>query len=264
MITGIGILGFRDPNGIRPLVVGSKNDSTHMIASESVSLECLGYRVERDVEPGETIIIDSHGKIDSWKYNGDINRTPCIFEFVYLARPDSTIEQINVYESRLSMGRYLAEKIKLTLSKKELDEIDVVIPIPDTSKTSTVPLSICLKKELKEGFVKNRYIGMTFIMPYQVERKKSVRRKLNPIPFEFKDKNVLLVDDSIVRGTTSREIVEMARSVGAKKVYFASAAPPIRFQNVYGIDMPASHEFAADGRTEIETVSYTHLRAHET
>ena len=249
MILGYGMVAFRDPNGIRPLVVGSKNDSTHMVASESVSLECLGYRLERDVEPGETIIIDSEGKIDSWKYDGEINRTPCIFEFVYLARPDSTIEEINVYESRLSMGRYLAEKIKLTLSKQELDEIDVVIPIPDTSKTSTVPLSISLNKELKEGFVKNRYIGRTFIMPGQKVRKKSVRQKLNTIDIEFKDKNVLLIDDSIVRGNTSKQIVQMAREAGAKKVYFASAAPPIKFPNVYGIDMPFVEELIAHNRS---------------
>ena len=249
IILGYGMVAFRDPNGIRPLVVGSKNDSTHMVASESVSLECLGYRLERDVDPGETIIIDSKGKIDSWKYDGTIYRTPCIFEFVYLARPDSTIEEINVYESRLSMGRYLAEKIKLTLSKEELDEIDVVMPIPDTSKTSAVPLSISLNKELKEGFVKNRYIGRTFIMPGQKVRKKSVRQKLNTIDIEFKDKNVLLIDDSIVRGNTSKQIVQMAREAGAKKVYFASAAPPIKFPNVYGIDMPFVEELIAHNRS---------------
>ena len=249
IILGYGMVAFRDPNGIRPLIIGSKDDGTHMVASESVSLECLGYKVDRDVAPGETIIINSNGEIDSWKYSGKIRRTPCIFEYVYLARPDSTIENINVYESRLSMGRYLAEKIKSTLSKDELDQIDVVIPIPDTSKTSTVPLSIELNKELKEGFVKNRYIGRTFIMPGQRIRKKSVRQKLNTIDIEFKDKNVLLIDDSIVRGNTSKQIVQMARNAGANKVYFASAAPPIKFPNVYGIDMPFVDELVAHNRS---------------
>jgi len=249
IVLGYGLVAFRDPNGIRPLIVGSKDDGTHMVASESVSLECLGYKVDRDIEPGETIIINKDGKIDSWRYSGKIRRTPCIFEYVYLARPDSTIENINVYESRLSMGRYLARKIKSTLSKDELDKIDVVIPIPDTSKTSTVPLSIELNKELKEGFVKNRYIGRTFIMPGQKIRKKSVRQKLNTIDIEFKNKNVLLIDDSIVRGNTSKQIVQMARNAGAKKVYFASAAPPIKFPNVYGIDMPFVDELVAHDRT---------------
>ena len=249
IILGYGLVAFRDPNGIRPLIVGSKDDGTHMVASESVSLECLGYKVDRDIEPGETIIINKDGEIDAWRYSGEIRRTPCIFEYVYLARPDSTIENINVYESRLSMGRYLARKIKSTLSKDELDKIDVVIPIPDTSKTSTVPLSIELNKELKEGFVKNRYIGRTFIMPGQKIRKKSVRQKLNTIDIEFKNKNVLLIDDSIVRGNTSKQIVQMARNAGAKKVYFASAAPPIKFPNVYGIDMPFVDELVAHDRT---------------
>ena len=249
IILGYGMVAFRDPNGIRPLIIGSKDDGTHMVASESVSLECLGYKVDRDVDPGETIIINSEGEIDAYKYSGEIKRTPCIFEYVYLARPDSTIENINVYESRLSMGRYLANKIKSTLSKEELEEIDVVIPIPDTSKTSTVPLSIELNKELKEGFVKNRYIGRTFIMPGQKIRKKSVRQKLNTINIEFNDKNVLLVDDSIVRGNTSQQIIKMARDAGAKKVFFASASPPIRFPNVYGIDMPYVKELVAHKRT---------------
>ena len=249
IILGYGLVAFRDPNGIRPLIVGSKDDGTHMVASESVSLECLGYKVDRDIEPGETIIINKDGEIDAWRYSGEIRRTPCIFEYVYLARPDSTIENINVYESRLSMGRYLARKIKSTLSKDELDKIDVVIPIPDTSKTSTVPLSIELNKELKEGFVKNRYIGRTFIMPGQKIRKKSVRQKLNTIDIEFKNKNVLLIDDSIVRGNTSKQIVQMARNAGANKVYFASAAPPIKFPNVYGIDMPFVDELVAHDRT---------------
>ena len=249
IIIGYGMVAFRDPNGIRPLIIGSKDDGTHMVASESVSLECLGYKVDRDVDPGETIIINREGDIDAWKYSGEIKMTPCIFEYVYLARPDSTIENINVYESRLSMGRYLAKKIKSTLSPDELEKIDVVMPIPDTSKTSTVPLSIELKKELKEGFVKNRYIGRTFIMPGQKIRKKSVRQKLNTIDIEFKNKNVLLIDDSIVRGNTSKQIIQMARNAGANKVYFASAAPPIKFPNVYGIDMPFVDELVAHNRT---------------
>ena len=249
IILGYGMVAFRDPNGIRPLIIGSKDDGTHMIASESVSLECLGYVVDRDIEPGETVIVNKEGNIDTYKYNGETKSTPCIFEYVYLARPDSTIEKINVYESRLSMGRFLARKIKSTLTAEELDEIDVVIPIPDTSKTSTVPLSIDLNKELKEGFVKNRYIGRTFIMPGQKIRKKSVRQKLNTIDIEFNNKNVLLIDDSIVRGNTSKQIIQMARNAGAKKVYFASAAPPIKFPNVYGIDMPFVDELVAHGRS---------------
>ena len=249
IILGYGMVAFRDPNGIRPLIIGSKDDGTHMVASESVSLECLGYVVDRDIEPGETVIVNKEGNIDTYKYNGETKSTPCIFEYVYLARPDSTIEKINVYESRLSMGRYLAKKIKSILTDEELDEIDVVIPIPDTSKTSTVPLSIDLNKELKEGFVKNRYIGRTFIMPGQKIRKKSVRQKLNTIDIEFNNKNVLLIDDSIVRGNTSKQIIQMARNAGAKKVYFASAAPPIKFPNVYGIDMPFVDELVAHGRS---------------
>ena len=249
IILGYGMIAFRDPNGIRPLIMGKKDNGTHMIASESVSLECLGYKVDRDIHPGETVIIKNNGDINSYMFDGDTKRNPCIFEYVYLARPDSTIEEINVYESRLSMGRYLAKKIKNTLSKKELDEIDVVIPIPDTSKTSTVPLSLELDKELKEGFVKNRYIGRTFIMPGQKIRKKSVRQKLNTIDIEFSGKNVLLIDDSIVRGNTSKQIVQMARNSGAKKVYFASAAPPIKYPNVYGIDMPFVEELVAHSRS---------------
>jgi len=249
IILGYGMIAFRDPNGIRPLIIGSKDDGTHMVASESVALECLGYTVDRDVDPGETVIINNQGNIETYKFKGKTKKSPCIFEYVYLARPDSTIEKINVYESRLSMGRYLAKKIKSTLTTEELNDIDVVMPIPDTSKTSTVPLSIELNKELKEGFVKNRYIGRTFIMPGQKIRKKSVRQKLNTIDIEFKNKNVLLIDDSIVRGNTSKQIIQMARNAGAKKVYFASAAPPIKFPNVYGIDMPFVEELIAHGRS---------------
>ena len=249
IILGYGMVAFRDPNGIRPLIMGSKDNDTHMIASESVSLECLGYKVNRDINPGETIIIDNNGNIKESLFSGDTKKTPCIFEYVYLARPDSTMEDINVYESRLAMGRYLAKKIESILTDDELDGIDVVMPIPDTSKTSAVPLSIELGKELKEGFVKNRYIGRTFIMPGQKIRKKSVRQKLNTINIEFKNKNVLLIDDSIVRGNTSKQIVQMARNAGAKKVYFASAAPPIKYPNVYGIDMPFVDELIAHNRT---------------
>ncbi len=249
IILGYGLIAFRDPYGIRPLVFGSKDSSNHMIASETVALECLGYKVNRDVLPGETIIFKPDGSISNFKYKSNKKFSPCIFEYVYLARPDSTIENVNVYESRLSMGYYLAEKIKNVLTQEELDSIDVVIPIPTTSRTSALPISIVLKKELKEGFVKNRYIGRTFIMPGQKIRKKSVRQKLNTINIEFRNKNVLLVDDSIVRGNTSKQIITMAREAGAKKVFFASASPPIRFPNVYGIDMPYVEELVAYGRT---------------
>ena len=248
-ILDYGLIAFRDPNGIRPLIFGCKDSKNHMIASESVALDCLGYKTERDIEPGETIIFKNDGTISNQKYFSSKRFSPCIFEYVYLARPDSTIENINVYESRLSMGRYLAKKIKKDLSNKDLESIDVVIPIPATSRTSALPISIELNKELKEGFVKNRYIGRTFIMPGQKIRKKSVRQKLNTINIEFKNKNVLLVDDSIVRGNTSKQIIKMARQAGAKKVFFASASPPIRFPNVYGIDMPYVKELVAFERT---------------
>ena len=255
IILGYGLVAFRDPNGIRPLIYGKKGSSNYMIASESVALDCLGYKTIRDVKPGETIIIKSDGSIANYDYSGLIKYNPCIFEYVYLARPDSTIEGVNVYESRLSMGRYLAKKIKQELSQKELDAIDVIIPIPSTSRTSALPISIDLKIELKEGFIKNRYIGRTFIMPGQKVRKKSVRQKLNTINIEFKDKNVLLIDDSIVRGNTSKQIIKMARDAGAKKVYFASASPPIRYPNVYGIDMPYVNELVAYGKDIKEIAS---------
>tara|TARA_B100000029_G_scaffold142986_1_gene138237 strand:+ start:5709 stop:7160 length:1452 start_codon:yes stop_codon:yes gene_type:complete len=244
-ILGYGLIAFRDPHGIRPLIYGSKDEKNYMIASESVALECLGYKTHRDIKPGETIIFNLDGSVSNYEYKTDKKFSPCIFEYVYLARPDSTIEGINVYESRLSMGRFLAKKIKSVLSEEELNSIDVVIPIPSTSRTSALPISIELNKELKEGFVKNRYIGRTFIMPGQKVRKKSVRQKLNSINIEFKNKNVLLVDDSIVRGNTSKQIISMARDAGAKKVYFASASPPVRFPNVYGIDMPYVEELVA-------------------
>ncbi len=250
MILGYGILAFRDPNGIRPLVYGKKHNNNHMFSSESVALDCLGYDSNvRDLDPGEAVFIDKNGKIHSKKYSKAKKCTPCIFEYVYLARPDSTMDSINVYNSRLSMGKYLARKIKSEISEIELNDIDVVIPIPDTSRTSALPISIELNKKLREGFVKNRYIGRTFIMPGQKVRKKSVKQKLNTIDSVFKNKSVLLIDDSIVRGNTSKQIVQMARDAGAKKVYFASASPPIIFPNVYGIDMPYVEELIAYNKT---------------
>ena len=248
MLLGYGIIAFRDPSGIRPLIYGSKSNKKYMIASESVALDCLGYKVERDIEPGETIFIDCNRNLFFHNYKETKDKTPCIFEYVYLARPDSVIDKINVYKSRMAMGKYLGRKIKNNLSAKELSEIDVVIPIPDTSRTSALPLSIELNKKLREGFVKNRYIGRTFIMPGQKIRKKYVKQKLNTIDIEFEDKVVLLIDDSIVRGNTSKQIIQMARDAGARKVYFASASPPIRFPNVYGIDMPYVNELIAYNR----------------
>ena len=249
LLVGYGLIAFRDPNGIRPLIYGSKKNNKYMVASESVALDCLGYKVERDIKPGESIFIDMDSKVHFHQYQNNQKYSPCIFEYVYLARPDSVIDKINVYQSRLSMGRFLAKKIKSVLNQNELDSIDVVIPIPDTSRTSALPLSIELNKKLREGFVKNRYIGRTFIMPGQKTRKKSVKQKLNTIDLEFRDRNVLLIDDSIVRGNTSKQIVQMARDAGAKKVYFASASPPIRFPNVYGIDMPYVEELVAYNRS---------------
>ena len=250
MILGYGILAFRDPNGIRPLVYGQKKGKNHMFASESVALDCLGYDQNVvDVEPGEAIFIDINGIKHVHTYKDAKLCTPCIFEYVYLARPDSKMDNINVYSSRLSMGAYLAKKIQKSLTAEELNEIDTVIPIPDTSRASALPISIELKKELREGFVKNRYIGRTFIMPGQKIRKKSVKQKLNTISSVFKNKNVLLIDDSIVRGNTSKQIVQMARDAGAKKVIFASASPPIVFPNVYGIDMPFVNELIAYNKT---------------
>ena len=254
MISGYGMVAFRDPNGIRPLIYGKKDQSKYMFSSESVALDCLGYSIEGDVKPGETIYINQEGDFYKYIYNGEIHHSPCIFEYVYLARPDSTIDNINVYNSRLKMGVMLAKKIKEELTKKELNDIDVVIPIPDTSRTSALPLSIELNKKLREGFVKNRYIGRTFIMPGQKIRKKSVKQKLNTIIRVFKDRNVLLIDDSIVRGTTSKQIIQMARDAGAKKVYFASASPPIRYPNVYGIDMPFVEDLIAYNKN-VEEIS---------
>jgi amidophosphoribosyltransferase len=252
MIAGYGMLAFRDPFGIRPLIVG-KNEAMggteYIVASESVAIEPLGFHVLRDVAPGEAIFVDNTGVFHSRQCADNPSLNPCIFEFVYLARPDSMIDGTSVYETRLNMGGALAEKIR---GMPEAQDIDVVIPIPDSSRPSALELANRLGIKYREGFVKNRYIGRTFIMPGQAMRKKSVRQKLNPVGIEFKDKVVLLVDDSIVRGTTSREIVMMAREAGAKKVYFASASPPVRFPNVYGIDMPNQSELVATGRTEAE------------
>src|SRR6266403_1995588 len=252
MIIGHGILGFRDPNGIRPLVLGQRNTPRGpewMLASESVALDSLSFRLVRDVAPGEGVFVDEQGRLHSQQCVASVRHTPCIFEYVYFARPDSKIDNISVYRARMRMGDRLADKI---LRERPNHDIDVVIPIPDTSRTSALQLAQRLRLKYREGFIKNRYIGRTFIMPGQEVRKKSVRQKLNAIGMEFKGRNVMLVDDSIVRGTTSREIVQMARDAGARKVYFASAAPPVRFPNVYGIDMPTSRELIATGRSDDE------------
>ncbi len=251
MISGYGLFAFRDPNGIRPLIYGQKTNkdgkTEYMIASESVALDALGFETIRDVKPGEVIFVDKKGKLHSKICDATRPHTPCIFEHVYFARPDSIIDGSSVYKSRMRMGEYLAEKI---LREFPDHDIDVVIPIPESSRSCAMELASVMGLKFREGFVKNRYIGRTFIMPGQEEREKSVRQKLNPIPLEFKDKNVLLVDDSIVRGTTSKKIIDMARAAGAKKVYFASAAPPIRFPNVYGIDMAVKSELVAFDKTE--------------
>ena len=252
MIPGYGIFGFRDPNGIRPLILGertTKEGTKYMLTSESVALTALGYKITRDVKPGEAVVIDREGNVHSQQCSDSSTLSPCIFEFVYFARPDSIIDNISVYKSRLRMGEKLAEKIK---SKWSEETIDVVMPVPDTSRTAALQLANELDLKYREGFIKNRYIARTFIMPGQKQRKKSVRQKLSAIELEFKDKNVLLVDDSIVRGTTSREIVQMARAAGATKVFFASAAPPVRYPNVYGIDMASKNEFVAHNKTTDE------------
>jgi amidophosphoribosyltransferase len=252
MISGYGLVAFRDPHGIRPLVVGraeTENGPEYLVASESVALDVLGYKLIRDIDPGEAVLIDESGNFHSQQCAETSTLNPCIFEYVYLARPDSVIDGISVYETRLRMGVSLADKIRNQYG--DLD-IDVVIPIPDTSRPSALQLANHLNVPYREGFIKNRYIGRTFIMPGQSLRKKSVRQKLNAIGIEFQGKNVLLVDDSIVRGTTSKQIVQMAREAGANKVYFASAAPPVRFPNVYGIDMPTRVELLATGRTDEE------------
>jgi amidophosphoribosyltransferase len=246
LIAGHGLLAFRDPYGIRPLAIGRGPDGTVMVASESVALEGTGHTFERDVLPGEAVFIDMQGKVHTAQCAEKPQLSPCIFEFVYLARPDSVMDGISVYQARLNLGETLAKRVISTVPP---NEIDVVIPIPESSRPSAMQLAQLLGIPYREGFVKNRYVGRTFIMPGQAVRKKSVRQKLNVITSEFKGRNVLLVDDSIVRGTTSREIVQMARDAGARKVYMASAAPPVRYPNVYGIDMPTSTELVAHGRT---------------
>jgi len=252
MIVGHGVLGFRDPNGIRPLVLGKRETPKGpewMLASESVALDILSFRLVRDIAPGEAVFIDEQGRLHSQQCVASVRHTPCIFEYVYFARPDSIIDNISVYRARMRMGDRLAEKI---VRERPDHDIDVVIPIPDTSRTSALQVAQRLGIKYREGFTKNRYIGRTFIMPGQGERERSVRRKLNAIDLEFRGKNVLLVDDSIVRGTTSAQIIELAREAGARKVYFASAAPPVRFPNVYGIDMPAASELIAANRSAEE------------
>ena len=252
MIAGYGLLAFRDPYGIRPLVFGradTPQGTEYLVASESVALDTLGFHLIRDVAPGEAIFIDEDGNFFSRQCAQNASLNPCMFEFVYLARPDSVIDGISVYQTRLKMGESLADKIRRDYG--HLD-IDVVIPIPDSSRPAAMQLSQRLDLPYREGFIKNRYIGRTFIMPGQATRRKSVRQKLNAIGMEFQGKNVLLVDDSIVRGTTSSEIVQMARESGARKVYFASAAPPVRYPNVYGIDMPTRDELIANGRSDVQ------------
>ena len=249
MIIGHGIVAFRDPNGIRPIVIGCRDTdegAEYIVASESVALDLLQFERLRDIRPGEAVFIENKGVMHSREYSGATSYSPCIFEFVYFARPDSIIDNLSVYKARLRMGEQLAGQI---VREWPDHDIDVVIPIPDTSRTAAVPVAYHLGVKYREGFIKNRYIGRTFIMPGQAQRAKSVRHKLNAIDLEFRGKNVLLVDDSIVRGTTSRQIIRMAREAGARKVYFASAAPPVRHPNVYGIDMPAASELIANGRS---------------
>jgi amidophosphoribosyltransferase len=252
LIVGAGLLAFRDRLGIRPLIFGRRETAhgpEYLFASESVALDVLGFEPVRDVAPGEAIFVDLKGRVHSQICATDTGHTPCIFEFVYLARPDSILDGIAVHKTRLRMGERLARKL---LRQWPDHDIDVVIPIPDTSRTAALQMAYAMDVKFREGFIKNRYIGRTFIMSGQAQRKRSVRQKLNPIGLEFDGKNVLLVDDSIVRGNTSRQIIVMARDAGARKVYFASAAPPVRYPNVYGIDMPDRHELVAAGRSEEE------------
>ena len=257
MINNVGLVAVRDPHGIRPLIIGKRDEdlmgAEYMIASESAAIDALDFKIIDDIAAGETIFISKEGKMSRSKSQKAVKHSPCIFEYVYLARPDSVIDKVSVHKARQRMGTYLGEKI---LSQYPEHEIDVVIPIPESSTTSANEVAKKLGLPYREGFVKNRYIGRTFIMPKQEMRRKSVKRKLNPITMEFEGKNVLLVDDSIVRGTTSKQIVEMAREAGAKKVFFASAAPPIRFQNVYGIDMAATTELIAHQKDEDQIAEY--------
>ncbi len=251
-VLGMGLVAFRDPNGIRPLVLGKRNSGGHdeyAVASESVALDLIGFERVRDVRPGEGILITESGELHTRQCVEPGKHTPCIFEYVYFARPDSMMDDISVHKARMRMGVTLGEKI---LRLRPDHDIDVVIPIPDTSRDSALEIANVLGVKYREGFIKNRYVGRTFIMPGQGERAKSVRRKLNPIPLEFRNRVVLLVDDSIVRGTTSRQIVQMARDAGAAKVYLASAAPPVRHPNIYGIDMPLAEELVAYNRTDEE------------
>ena len=245
-IAGRGMLAFRDPFGIRPLDLGRSADGGVMLASESVALEGTGFTPERDVAPGEAVFVTLDGTVHTRQCAPQAQLSPCIFEYVYLARPDSVLDGISVYQARMNLGETLAKRVISTVPP---DQIDVVIPIPESSRPSATELARLLGKPYREGFVKNRYVGRTFIMPGQAVRKKSVRQKLNAIASEFAGRNVLLVDDSIVRGTTSKEIVQMAREAGARKVYLASAAPPVRYPNVYGIDMPTKDELVAHGRS---------------
>jgi amidophosphoribosyltransferase len=250
-VLGLGLVAFRDPHGIRPLVLGRRvteaGAEEYAIASESVALDILGFERLRDVAPGEGIVITARGELHARQCAPPQEHAPCIFEYVYFARPDSMIEEISVHKARMRMGVTLGEKI---LRQRPDHDIDVVIPIPDTSRDAALEIANVLGVKYREGFIKNRYVGRTFIMPGQGERAKSVKRKLNPIPLEFRGRVVLLVDDSIVRGTTSQQIVQMARDAGARKVYLASAAPPVRYPNIYGIDMPSSDELVAHGRSE--------------
>ena len=251
-VLGLGLVAFRDPNGMRPLVLGVRKGAggdEYAVASESVALDILGFERLRDVAPGEAVVVTARGELHARRCAEPQRHTPCIFEYVYFARPDSMMDDISVHKARMRMGVKLGEKIQRL---RPDHDIDVVIPIPDTSRDSAMEIANVLGVKYREGFVKNRYVGRTFIMPGQGERAKSVRRKLNTIPLEFKDRVVLLVDDSIVRGTTSKQIVQMARDAGARKVYLASAAPPVRHPNVYGIDMPSAEELVAHDRTEDE------------
>jgi amidophosphoribosyltransferase len=256
LIAGYGLLAFRDPFGIRPLSIGSSEGPegrTVMVASETVALEGTGHRIERDIAPGEAVFVDLQGRVHARQCAERTRLQPCLFEYVYLARPDSVMDGISVYQARLNMGETLAQRLISTMPPSE---IDVVIPIPESSRPSALQLAMKLGKPYREGFVKNRYVGRTFIMPGQAVRKRSVRQKLNAIAQEFRGRRVLLVDDSIVRGTTSKEIVQMAREAGATRVYLASAAPPVRYPNVYGIDMPTPEELIAHGRTNEEIRAY--------
>ena len=255
IIVGFGMVAFRDTWGVRPLVIGSREVQSakeYMVASESVALDALDFTLWRDLGAGEALCVTAQGEMYTQQCAENAELTPCIFEYVYLARPDSIMDKVSIYKSRLRAGERLAARVQESFSGNH--DVDVVIPIPDTSRTAALSLAYKLNVKYREGFIKNRYIGRTFIMPSQEQRRNSVKRKLNVIELEFRDKNVLLVDDSIVRGTTSRQIVRMARQAGAKRVYFASASPPVRYPNVYGIDMPSTQELVAAGKKEDEVM----------